>query len=254
MNAPIPGAESVARGGSGGEQGRFWEMHDWLYEQEPPLSESQPAFARATGLAMARFSRDLETAEPRVVTISPKATQRRYRHADTVCRWAALDGAWIYSMLEALQRPVAQRVQRSARVRQFACVRRVCAVADGAVAIFCANLPLAPYYRTIEAPVGIPFPRMMSLTVGEWFSGRLARDLLLVVGLEIRREMTAGALQFKAAILPAIGAMGGARAGGDLPRAQSGVGVPGRSIPTATDIAFTLGIPRCSAIEYQRTS
>jgi hypothetical protein len=33
-----PGAEFFARvAEAAGNQGRFWEMHDWLYEHEPPL-------------------------------------------------------------------------------------------------------------------------------------------------------------------------------------------------------------------------
>jgi NhaA family Na+:H+ antiporter len=248
-----PGAEFLSRAAeAAGEQGRFWEMHDWLYEQEPPLSESQVfAFARATGLDMARFSRDLETAETGKRVADDLAEGKRNGVTGTPTLFVdglRYDGAWdFYSMLEALQRPVAQRVQRSARV--FASLPAsggLVLLLTAAVAIFCANSPLAPYYRQfIEAPVGIGVPgRMMSLTVGEWFSEGLLAIFFLVVGLEIRREMTAGALsQFKAAILPAIGAMGGVLVPAAIYLALNpGPAAPGWSIPTATDIAFTLGI------------
>ncbi len=43
-----PGAGFLARAAeAAGRQGRFWEMHDWLYEQEPPLSEEQVYRSRA---------------------------------------------------------------------------------------------------------------------------------------------------------------------------------------------------------------
>ena len=52
-------------------------MHDWLYEQEPPLADADVLeFARTLGLDMERFARDLESDETRARasrTISPKA-------------------------------------------------------------------------------------------------------------------------------------------------------------------------------------
>jgi NhaA family Na+:H+ antiporter len=66
----------------------------------------------------------------------------------------------------------------------------------------------------------------------------------LLVGLEIRRELTAGSLtDLRAAALPAIAAAGGVLA----PTAiylllNPGPTAPGWAVPTATGIAFTLGI------------
>ena len=66
----------------------------------------------------------------------------------------------------------------------------------------------------------------------------------LLVGLEIRREMTAGGLADpRAALLPVIAAVGG----GIMPALiylalNQGATAPGWSVPTATDIAFVLGI------------
>jgi NhaA family Na+:H+ antiporter len=64
------------------------------------------------------------------------------------------------------------------------------------------------------------------------------------VGLEIRREMTAGALSDpRAAILPVIAAIGGGIAPALIYLAiNPGPTAPGWSVPTATDIAFVLGI------------
>src|SRR5215510_6984364 len=62
-----PGATFVARATeAAARQGRFWEMHDRLYGQEPPLGEDQVSeFATSLGLDMGRFQRDLESDETR---------------------------------------------------------------------------------------------------------------------------------------------------------------------------------------------
>src|SRR3954467_5698395 len=37
-----PGAEFIARvAEAAGRQGRFWDVHDWLYEQESPVTQSE---------------------------------------------------------------------------------------------------------------------------------------------------------------------------------------------------------------------
>lgn len=84
----------------------------------------------------------------------------------------------------------------------------------------------------------------MSLTVGDWFSEGLLSIFFLLVGLEIRREITAGDLADpRAAMLPALAALGGVLAPAAIYLAlNSGPAAQGWSVPTATDIAFTLGI------------
>ena len=38
-----PGAELISRAAeAAGRQGRYWELHDWLYEQEPPMLAQRP--------------------------------------------------------------------------------------------------------------------------------------------------------------------------------------------------------------------
>lgn len=63
-NFPIEGhewARPAARAAlAAGEQGRFWEMHDELYERQVHLSEAEiTAAAEAVGLDLARFENDL---------------------------------------------------------------------------------------------------------------------------------------------------------------------------------------------------
>jgi Na+:H+ antiporter, NhaA family len=83
------------------------------------------------------------------------------------------------------------------------------------------------------------------MSVRDWCSEGLLAIFFLLVGLEIRREMTAGALtDRRAAVLPVVAAVGGVIAPALLYEALNH-GTPaarGWSIPTATDVAFTLGI------------
>src|SRR6476619_4542733 len=56
-----PGATLISRAAeAAGKQGRFWEMHDLLYDHEPPLTEAHAfEFAKNLGLDIERFRRDL---------------------------------------------------------------------------------------------------------------------------------------------------------------------------------------------------
>jgi NhaA family Na+:H+ antiporter len=150
-------------------------------------------------------------------------------------------------MLEAMDRPVATRVGRSARA--FASLPAsggLVLLASAAAALVCANTALAPYYQLfINSSFGIgPAGHMLSLTIGAWFSEGLLAIFFLLVGLEIRREMTAGVLvERRAAILPVVAAIGGVLAPAVIYLALNrGPSAAGWSIPTATDMAFTLGI------------
>ncbi len=95
----------------------------------------------------------------------------------------------------------------------------------------------------------------IGFSVGERYAGMSLANIIndifmavffLLVGLEIKYEMTAGDLtNFRQALLPIIGAVGGVVApiliymsfNGGFPDTQHGWG-----IPTATDIAFALGV------------
>ncbi len=248
-----PGAETLARvAEAAARQGRFWEVHDWLYAQEPPVTrEDALAFVRSLGIDMERFGRDLESDAVRRRVEEDVAEGRRSGVTGTPTVFIdglRYDGAWdFHSLLEALERPVAARVQRSARA--FASLPAsggLVLLLAAAAALLCANTPLAPYYRGfIGADFGIGPPgHMLSMSVGAWFSEGLLAIFFLLVGLEIRREMSAGALaDRRAAILPVLAAVGGVLAPAAiyllLNRGPTAVGW---AVPTATDIAFTLGI------------
>src|SRR5580658_5592661 len=116
------------------------------------------------------------------------------------------------------------------------------------VAIVFANSPLAGFYdlflnakgAVLINGIGIEKPLLL------WINDGLMAIFFLLVGLEIKRELIAGALADRRdAILPAATAMGGMAVPALLflactwnaPGARSGW-----AVPAATDIAFALGV------------
>jgi NhaA family Na+:H+ antiporter len=247
------GAEFFARAAeAAGKQGHFWEMHDWLYDQEPPLNrDGVSAHARALGLDMPRFHRDVDADETRARVEEDRAQGRESGVMGTPTLFIdglRYDGAWdFYSLLEALDRPAAHRLQRSAHAfANLPASAGLTLLLAGAAALVCANTSLAPYYRlliTSSFVIG-PAGHTLSLAIGAWLSEGLLALFFLVVGLEIRREVTAGALaDVRVAALPVIAAIGGVV----VPAAiylifNRGPTAGGWAVPTATDVAFTLGI------------
>ena len=251
--AAHPGAGHIARvAEAAGKQGRFWDMHDWLYGREPPLTdEAIREFAADLGLDMERFERDLQddATSKRIEddleegrSIGVTGTPSFFIHG------ARYDGAWdFHSMLEALQLPVAARLERSARAfANLPASGGLALLAAAVLALLAANSPLAPAYDAfIATRIGIgSTENFLSMDVAAWFSEGLLAVFFLLVGLEIRREWTVGELSEPgAAILPVVAAMGGVLAPAGIYLAlNSGAAAQGWSVPTATDVAFTLGV------------
>jgi NhaA family Na+:H+ antiporter len=248
-----PGAELAARAAEAAAlQGRFYELHDRLFERTPPISQSDICeMAREIGLDVDRFARDLDSDPVRARVAQDLEDAHRNGVTGTPTLFVdglRYDGAWDYhSMLESLERPVAARVHRSARV--FASLPTsagLVLLVTALLALLCANTALAPLYESVmNAPVGVgPIGSMLSLTVRDWLSEGLLGLFFLVVGLEIRRELTTGALtDVRAAVLPVVAATGGVIAPALIYLAfNHGATAHGWSIPTATDIAFALGL------------
>ena len=248
-----PGATFAARAAeAAGKQSRFWEMHDRLFDEKPPFdAERIRAIARELGLDMDKFERDLAAPETLARVEEDLNEARRHGVDGTPTIFidgARYDGAWdFYSMADAFEQPVSERIRRSAHA--FASLPAsggLVLLIAAALALVCANSPLAGYYHTfIGSSFGVGMPgSLFSLTIGNWFSEGLLAVFFLLVGLEIRREMTAGGLADpRAALLPVIAAIGG----GVMPALiylalNRGATAPGWSVPTATDIAFVLGI------------
>ncbi len=147
------------------------------------------------------------------------------------------------------ERPVLA-VRLSRPFRQFAEWQAgggVLLVICAAVAMGIANSQWsAPVERFWDTPLRVGFgANLLALTVREWISDGLMAVFFLVVGLEIKSELLVGELSsLRSASLPLAAALGGMIAPALIFAAfnQGTAGAPGWAIPTATDIAFALGV------------
>lgn len=109
-----------------------------------------------------------------------------------------------------------------------------------ALAVVIANSPAAPlYFGALKSYV-------LGLSVLHWINDALMAVFFLLVGLEIKREMLDGQLSsWSRRVLPGFAALGGMIAPA-LIFVAFNLGAPetlrGWAIPTATDIAFALGV------------
>lgn len=116
-----------------------------------------------------------------------------------------------------------------------------------AMALIWANSPLAHSYREFfESPLTIGAAGFLfSQPVHFWINDALMTIFFLVVGMEIRREIHAGSLSdFRQAALPLAAAVGGVTVPAFVYLAvnrSSGM-AHGWAVPTATDIAFAVGV------------
>jgi len=109
-----------------------------------------------------------------------------------------------------------------------------------ALALIVANSPLAAtYFAVLHAYLG-------PLSVSHWINDGLMAVFFLLVGLEIKREMLDGQLStWPRRVLPGIAAAGGMLVPALVYVAvnrSNAAALSGWAIPTATDIAFALGV------------
>src|SRR6185312_3060409 len=113
-------------------------------------------------------------------------------------------------------------------------------MAAAAVALIVANSPFSPaYFGALHTYLG-------PLSVSHWINDGLMAVFFLLVGLEIKREALDGQLStWPRRVLPGIAAAGGmvvpALVYVVINRANTAA-LSGWAIPTATDIAFALGV------------
>ncbi|OJU42921.1 MAG: sodium:proton antiporter [Microbacterium sp. 69-7] len=113
------------------------------------------------------------------------------------------------------------------------------------IGLVLANSAAAPIAFAVADDVHIGIPGVIDLSVRHWISDGLLAVFFFVAAVELQFELTSGQLASpRRAVLPAIAAAGGVLvpvalylliAGGEA----TGAGWP---IPTATDIAFALGV------------
>ena len=113
-------------------------------------------------------------------------------------------------------------------------------MAAAALALIVANSPFAPaYFDSLHKYTA-------GMTVRHWINDGLMVVFFLLVGLEIKREMLVGQLSsWPRRVLPGIGALGGMIVPAVIYLAfnrNDPEALRGWAIPTATDIAFALGV------------
>lgn len=116
------------------------------------------------------------------------------------------------------------------------------------LALIVANSPLVALYQQILALPGTV--RFGSLAIEKplilWINDGVMALFFVLIGLEIKRELLIGELAgWQRAVLPVIAALGGFLVPALIFTAinwQSGVALKAWAVPTATDIAFVVGI------------
>jgi NhaA family Na+:H+ antiporter len=116
-----------------------------------------------------------------------------------------------------------------------------------AIALLWANSPAAASYEALwHAPLSFGVGSyVVSQSLHFWINDALMTVFFLVVGMEIRREIHEGALSnVRLAALPLAAAVGGVVVPALIYLGINSGGVPreGWAVPTATDIAFAVGV------------
>jgi len=235
-----------------GAQGKFWEMHDILFSQQDVDEAHLLEYAATIGLDMEQFSHDLahHTYAERVQADFNGGIRSGVNGTPTFfLNGERYDGAWdLESLLELVEKPLGMRVRLL--TQDFARL----AASGGIVLLIATILALLwrnsgfgeSYVELWESSLSFTLDRWsLSEHLEEWINDGLMVIFFFVVGLEIKREVTAGELASpRKAALPVAGAIGGML----FPAAfylLFNAGSPGSSgwgVPMATDIAFTLGI------------
>ncbi|MCC6471680.1 MAG: Na+/H+ antiporter NhaA [Alphaproteobacteria bacterium] len=115
-------------------------------------------------------------------------------------------------------------------------------------ALIVANSPLAPVYQAfLDLPGAVVVGALeIRKPLLLWLNDGWMAVFFLLVGLEIKREMMDGELSdLRAAALPVVGAIGGMAVPAAIYAAINwgdALALRGWAIPTATDIAFALGV------------
>lgn len=257
-NFPIttvhPNAQLAAEAAeAAGAQGKFWEMHDALFQTEGPLvKEKILQLAEELALDMEQFQRELDQqvyAERVREDFLDGARSGVNGTPSFFINGIRYDGPWdVESLKEEIEKPLGVQVRNLfARFTQLQASGGILLVIATIIALILANTPVAhEYFGLWETYLSISLGDFsLSEDLLHWINDGLMVIFFFVVGLEIKREITVGELAtLKKAALPIFAAIGGILlpAGIFIVLNSGTEAQSGWAIPVATDIAFTLGI------------
>lgn len=255
---PIPGSDIAQRAAELVEMAKtpeqFWKAHVTLMKRSKELTEDDlrvvaeelgaddPASQRSEdhAAAKARVARDIESARASGVHFTPTffINGRRY------------DGAWDESSFtDAMLGTLGYKVRVAAlSFASWAPSAGLLLLLATVVAFAISNSALADAFETFwETPFRLAFGNAaFELTLREWIDDALLSVFFLVVGLEIKRELTVGHLaQRTSAALPIAAAIGGMVVPALLYVLIVPTGGPwthGWAVPMSTDTAFAIAL------------
>ena len=236
-----------------GAQGKFWEMHASLFENQSDLSSPRLLeIATELGLDVERFERELneKTHTEKVQADFRSGVKSGVNGTPTFYfNGERYDGPWdVESLIEEIEKPLGIQVrnlfQRFTRVQASG---GIALMLSTLIAFILANSTAAEQVRHFwETYLSLSFGDLsLSEDLLHWVNDGLMVLFFFVVGLEIKREITVGELASpRRAILPVMAALGGivVPAGIFWIINAGSEQVAGWAIPMATDIAFTLGL------------
>ena len=254
---PLTGSEDAVRAAAIAEYAdrtgdRFWEVHDALMRRGPTFEEAEfVEIADAFGLprpgaldervlaeATRRVREDRASSERSGALVSPTfyIGDRRY------------EGAWDEaSLADALLGSLGHRVHAATVdfVRWGPSAGLLLVLAT-LLALLLANSPAGPGFLAFwQQPLGVGLGEdLFSLPLLAWVNDLLLAVFFLVVGLEIKRELTIGRLAtLRAAALPVAGAIGGMLLPAALYVLLAPAGLDhGWGTTISTDTAFAIAI------------
>lgn len=232
---------------------RFWEAHEVLMSRAIESEKDLYAVAARCGIDDDELKAALEDQEL-LDRLQDKDNQDAVEGVATIPTFFVngilYEGPWDeMSLLEALDSSVAQRIEQTAReFAGWAPLTGVLLAIMSVIALLLANSGFAePFNAWLDAPIGLQLGDFSyAFTTQSFINDFLMAIFFLVVGLEIKREITLGELsELDAALLPIAGAIGGML----VPAAcyllivmNADEGLSGWGVPMATDIAFALGL------------
>jgi NhaA family Na+:H+ antiporter len=146
---------------------------------------------------------------------------------------------------------LSQRQQTGSRLQQFLALESAGGIVLGGAALLAlilANSPLGPLYtRLLDIPLGVQLGALLiKKPLLLWVNDGLMAVFFMLIGLEVKREVAEGGLSDPdKAVLPVIAAVGGMIAPALIYTAfnwGNAEALRGWATPTATDIAFALGV------------